>query len=88
MLLQVVVVRDSAINAFGTPYFVTHTGSAVRGFTDGVNTPQENSNLYKHPADFVLWHLGTYDDLDARFDLFPSPVQLVRAVDVLKNKLP
>lgn len=86
MLLQVVVLRDSAIDAFGTPYFVTHLGSATRGLGDAVNGGNADLSVSKHPEDFALYHLGSYDDGTGMFELLPTPRQIVRAVDLVKSK--
>lgn len=58
-VLQICAIRDRAIDAFGQPIFVTHTGAAVRSFADEINNQQ--SELAKHPEDYDLYHLGTYD---------------------------
>lgn len=85
MLLQVCVLRDSAIDSFGTPYFVTHVGAAIRGFTDAVNTASD-LQVYKHPEDFELYHLGIYNDQDGTFEMLAKPRQLSRGADVKSVK--
>lgn len=84
MLLQIVAVRDSAVGAFGQPQYVVSVGGATRGFSDEVNRKDERNAMNAHPEDFELYHLGTYDDQDATFELLPKPVLVIRAKDVLK----
>lgn len=84
MLLQVVVVRDSAVDAFGQPSFVVSIGGATRGFSDEVNRSAENNQFNKHPDDFELYHLGTYDDQGATFDLLEKPRLIARGKDLKK----
>ena len=80
MLLKIVSVRDSAIDAFGRPIFVASTGQAVRSFGDEVNNAQ--GEMAKHPADYELYLLGSFDDSSGAFDT-ADPVMLARAVDLV-----
>lgn len=75
--LVVVVVRDIKADLFGQPFFQASVGMAQRSFSDSVNQPGENNLLFKHPGDFELYHLGTFDDQTATFDLFERPSQLL-----------
>ena len=46
-------------------------------FSDEINRAAEDNMLYKHPADFELIALGSYDDETAKFELLDPPIQLV-----------
>lgn len=81
MILGVFCIRDGALGAYTRPFFVPSKGIAIRAFTDEVNNPQ--SDFFKHPTDYELYHLGDWDDQFARFDLLPQPVSVVRAQDVM-----
>lgn len=71
MKLEVLSVHDRAINAFGRPFCVPAVGAAVRGFTDECKNP--DSEIGKHPDDYSLYHLGSFDDSSGAFVLFPQP---------------
>ncbi|WNK14679.1 MAG: nonstructural protein [Microvirus sp.] len=60
MLLVIVGVFDQALGAFARPAFVPSVGVALRGFSDEVNRP--DSEMGKHPNDYSLFRLGTFDD--------------------------
>lgn len=75
-------VFDSAVNGFGRPLFVPHTGAGIRSFTDEVNRFDPNNTMNAHPEDFVLFHLGEFDDSDASFKLLDKPRMLVRGSEV------
>lgn len=78
----VVAVFDRAAQLFGRPFFVVAPGQAIRSFTDEVNRKdQERGEFSRHPDDFDLWQLGTYDDAEGKFDSVQS--MLVRGKDVL-----
>lgn len=60
MILNVYAIRDSKIHAFSQPYYSHTHGSALRAFSDHVNDANTQPN--KHPEDYTLWHLGTFND--------------------------
>lgn len=72
MKLYIVVMRDSVADVFGMPNFVASLGSAVRSFGDECQRPHsvERPNpLNQHPADFELFHVGSYDDATCTFEI-------------------
>lgn len=72
-------IRDSVSNVYGRPFFAVTRGSALRGFIDEVNNPAPENLLNKHPSDFELFELGTYDDSSAEFELHPQPLSVALA---------
>lgn len=84
MKLHILVIRDRAADVFGQPYFSTSIGAAVRSFSDEINRSDANNSLFKHPGDFDLYHLGTYDDSDGSFDCHP-PRQVAIGKDVVRH---
>lgn len=85
MLLVVCVVRDRAVDAFMRPFFVTHVGGALRGFTDEVNAKSGDSPVASHPDDYELYELGSFNDADASFVLFPKPRLVAVGKDLVRN---
>ena len=85
MLQFVVSVKDRAADVFNRPFFVPHRNVAVRDFTDEVNRFAADNQLNKHPDDFDLYLLGTFDDNAGTFDMEEQPVVLVRAKDVIQT---
>lgn len=77
MLLHMCAVKDRAADAFGRPFFVQSEGLGIRGFIDEVNRVSEDNPLNKHPDDFDLFKLGTWDDNSCQFDLELSPKLLL-----------
>lgn len=51
---------DAAAEAYFPPFFLHTEGMAIRGFTDAVNDPE--SQVGKHPKDYTLFQIGTFDD--------------------------
>lgn len=75
MKMQIVALRDIKANVYGQPIFVPNIGSAIRSFGDQCQD-EKSGDLYKHPEDFELYHLGTYTDDDAKFELSEKPEQI------------
>lgn len=67
MTLKVFAVRDMKAMAFLQPFYSPSVGSALRAFGDAVN--DKSCPFNKHPGDYVLYEIGTYDDNSA--GLFP-----------------
>lgn len=53
-------VFDLATQTFGRPFTVPHPAVAARSFREEANNPE--SEICKHPADYVLYELGMFDD--------------------------
>jgi hypothetical protein len=76
MKMVICSIRDSAADAYGRPFFLPSVGVAIRSFTDEVNRPAEDNQIYQHPEDFDLFELGEFDDVTGRFTLLDVPKQL------------
>lgn len=87
MNLQICCVRDVRGGVFGNPFFVTSIGMAMRQFEDEVNRPEETNTMYKHPEDFELYHLGTFDSRTAQLVSYESPLQLSEGRSCVRQKL-
>ena len=83
MKLVVVSVHDSAANAFGRPIFVPTTNIAVRSFQDEVNRSSPDNEMFKHPDDFVMYHLADFDDEIGLISSLERPVVVARAKDLV-----
>lgn len=83
MAVRVVcAVRDNAVEAFGQPFFVAHVGAASRAFVDDVRTP--DSPAAKHPADYDLYEIGSFDDETAVL-VSITPKLLLRGVAAVEG---
>lgn len=82
MIYVIVSVRDSAANAFGRPLFVQSQGVAMRSFADEVNRVDPQNEMNKHPEDFELFELGTFDDRSGGLMFFDKPKSMVTGKQV------
>lgn len=81
MILHMFTVYDSKARAYLPPFFMQSKGAAIRSFDDSVNDPA--SAFHKHPEDYTLMELGTYDDSKAEFDLLEAHDALGCAIEFL-----
>lgn len=65
------VIHDRSIDAYINLHCVRAEGQAIRQFMDAINDKETNSAIYKHPDDYDLYTVGTYDDNDGT--LSPEP---------------
>ncbi len=86
MIHQVFTVHDSKASAYLPPFYFSTLGQAIRAFTDSVNDP--GHGFAKHPEDYTLFHLGTYDDAVAKYDLLVSGDPMGKALDFVAAPVP
>jgi len=53
-------IRDVKADVFHAPFFLPTDGAATRAFSDVAN--DINTQIGRHPADFTLYHIGSFDD--------------------------
>ncbi|WNK14529.1 MAG: nonstructural protein [Microvirus sp.] len=85
-ILQVCALFDSAVQAYNRPIFVPHVGAAIRSFTDEVNRPAQDNQMYHHPEDFQLMQLANWNEETGKFTSLETPRILARGTDVQEQK--
>jgi hypothetical protein len=80
MLMSVFSIYDSATEAWSPPLFVKSKGEIMRWFTDAVN--DVNVKFCRHPADYTLFELGTWDDDNCGFSLLKAPIRLAVGIEL------
>lgn len=68
-------IKDRAVDGFGDLFVQPSTQHAIRFFADLVNDTNPTSMIAKHPDDFDLYSVGTYDESNALINV--SAVSLV-----------
>lgn len=76
-------VRDRSADCFGQPMFGVSKGGVIRSFGDEVNRVDVGNNLNKHPEDFDLYYLGTFDDATGTFEV-SRPEQIAVGKDMVR----
>ena len=81
MQKSIVALRDTAARVFGTPFVVQATAQAVRSLRDEVNATDSTSDVRKHPDDFELYELASFDE-DSGIVTAIVPRLIARAKDL------
>lgn len=60
MIIHMYTIKDTKSTAYHKPFYEVSNGIAIRTFTDLANN--KDTVIGKHPEDFILYHIGEYDD--------------------------
>lgn len=60
MILKAFCLMDSKVQAFHAPFFMAHVGHAIRACAELAQ--DRNTTVGRHPGDFILYEVGTFDD--------------------------
>lgn len=82
--LEAVVVYDSKAGTYSPPFFVPHVDVAKRDFAILVNDGKSVQSLC--PADFDLYHIGSFDTFEGKFYPLSNIEHLASGVDVKEKK--
>lgn len=66
MMLKAFALLDTKTGAYGVPFFMAHVGQAVRACMD--LGQDMNTTVGRHPADYALVEVGTFDDATGRLE--------------------
>lgn len=66
-MLNMFTVYDSKAETYLRPFSMLTKGEAIRGFITTLNDGQ--SEMSKYPADFTLFHVGTFDPKNCEIKL-------------------
>jgi hypothetical protein len=80
MELEVFAMKDKKVNAYMQPFFMRSPAEALRAFEATAKDPK--TNVYKHPEDYSLYHVGKYDDETATIEQKSEPQFLMSAEQI------
>lgn len=86
MIMNVYCIFDTKSLVYSVPWFQPTHGAAIRVLTDLVN--DTNTNVGRHPADYVLYQVGTYDDGKAQLAPVSPIVHIHDAVALVNHVQP
>lgn len=82
MKLKMYCVYDSTAKAFMNPWYAPNTPSAIRAFADAI---EKDPMIAKHPIDFSLHEIGTFDTNNASIETLIAPVSLGLASEFIRQ---
>lgn len=78
-MYKIFTIYDSKADAFHQPFFSQTTASGIRAFEGVVNKPE--TPFHQHPADYTLFEIGSWNELDGTIDLHQAKVGLGTAIE-------
>lgn len=84
MITKVLAVYDSKALMYKAPIFVPAVGAGIRAFSDACNDPQ--IDFCKHPSDYILYHIGDFDDCSGQFVNVIPPAHLGVGSDYVQRR--
>lgn len=77
---------DKKVEAYGNPFFMPNDAAAVRSVGDAA--ADRSTTLARHPADFSLYSIGSFDDSTGRLEPHePRPiVEVLALIDTPKQE--
>lgn len=63
MILKIFTIFDVKAGAYLPPFYLPQTAMAVRTFADCIKDPEHSFG--KHPEDYTLMAIGSFDDMTA-----------------------
>lgn len=79
MKILVYPVYDQKIERYANPFFMQTQGQALRAWLDA--TSDTSTQFAKHPADYTLFEIGTYDDETGQFTNHVTPISKGTALE-------
>lgn len=73
--MNIYTIYDHKAAAYMEPFFLPTDGMATRAFTDAVS--DENHNFGRHPEDYAIFRLGTWDKDTGEINLLSVPTPLL-----------
>lgn len=83
MIHNIFTIHDVKASAYLPPFILPKAQMAIRTFSDCVNSPEHQFS--KHPADYTLFMLGTFDDSTATITLFRGAESLGNGVEFVQE---
>lgn len=84
MILRAYSVFDLKSLIYAPPFYSQTDGSAVRALSDAVS--DVNSAIGSHPADYVLFFVGTYDDQKGQLTPVLPLVHVADCISLVKHQ--
>ena len=82
MLLSIFGIYDSGISSWMPPLYFRNKGEALRWWQEVCNSSE--SKISKHPADYTIFEIGTWNDDSNEFSLLKAPIKLGLALEFAK----
>lgn len=83
MIMKICSIHDAKAEAWLTPMFFQAAGQAMRSFEDAINNKE--SEFGKHPEDYSLFLLASFDPRTGEILLMDKPVSLALGINLVSQ---
>lgn len=84
MILKIFAVYDIQVGSYLRPFFAQTKGQVIRELADVVNDPEKKVQFAKHPSDYALFELATFDDETAKVEPYLAPERVIMLHELQK----
>ena len=81
----VLSVRDVKAGVFSQPFYAPTLQHGIRSFLDAASRDADDNMMRKHPEDFQLYHLGSFDDCVGGFESIGTPQLVSSASEIYSS---
>jgi len=81
MKTKIYAVYDNKAEAFMQPFFSETAGLALRAYSENIKNPESVFN--KHPNDFCLYEIGTWDEAEGTIENYAENKNLGMAIEYM-----
>lgn len=85
--MKVYSVYDSKGKFFDKPFIQRNSADAVRGFEMAVNEEKHDTMIRRFPADYTLFELGEWDELEGIIKMHDAKINLGAGIQFSKAKV-
>ena len=85
MIQNIFSIFDEKAKAYLPPILLPHVGQMVREFKDAIN--DATTAFYRHPEDYTLFQLGTFDNETGLHTIDKTPKPLHNGLTQVDQKL-
>lgn len=85
MITRIYSIYDKAAKTYNTPFFMHTDNQAIREMERLVNNPE--TSMFHHPADYVVFCLGEWNDTECTIDPFDTPEKLCELSALPQDKV-
>lgn len=83
-ILRAYAIFDRKATSYNAPFFLATDGQAIRGLTD--LAADMNTTVGRHPSDFVLYLIGSFDDQNGQLVKLDPIVHVMDAIQVVPKQ--
>lgn len=85
MKLKVFAIYDTKVGAYMQPFHMQTAGQALRAWEDSCQ--DQSTQFAKHPSDFQLFEIGTYDESTGTYENLESRLSYGTALQFKLGKI-